>query len=82
MAFVGAGKLWRHWLCRLEECNTMAVRTILCMGEPLLIKVAEPVSEFGMDELNQLIEDMFDTMTAAAGVGLAAPQIGVSRFFL
>jgi peptide deformylase len=52
------------------------------MGEPLLFKVAEPVSEFGTDELNQLIEDMFDTMAAAGGVWLAAPQIGVSRFFL
>ena len=55
----------------------MAVRTILRMGEPLLFKVAEPVAEFGTDELKPLIEDMFDTMAAAGGVGLAAPQIGV-----
>lgn len=55
----------------------MAVRQILRMGEPLLFKVAEPVSEFGTDELKQLIADMFDTMAAAGGVGLAAPQIGV-----
>jgi peptide deformylase len=55
----------------------MAVRNILRMGEPLLFKVAEPVLEFGTEELKQLIRDMFDTMTAAGGVGLAAPQIGV-----
>jgi peptide deformylase len=57
----------------------MAVRNILRMGEPLLFRVAEPVVEFGTDELRQLIVDMFDTMAAAGGVGLAAPQIGVSR---
>jgi len=55
----------------------MAVRPILCMGEPLLFKVAEPVLEFGTEELKQLIEEMFETMAAAGGVGLAAPQIGV-----
>jgi peptide deformylase len=55
----------------------MAVRPILRMGEPLLFKVAEPVIELGTKELNLLIEDMFDTMAAAGGVGLAAPQIGV-----
>lgn len=57
----------------------MAVRNILRMGEPLLYRVAEPVAAFGTDELRQLIADMFDTMTAAGGVGLAAPQIGVGR---
>lgn len=56
----------------------MAVRAILRMGEPLLFKLAEPVAEFGTDELKQLIAEMFDTMTAAGGVGLAAPQIGVA----
>jgi peptide deformylase len=55
----------------------MAVRKILRMGEPLLFRAAEPVAEFGTDELKQLIADMFDTMAAAGGVGLAAPQIGV-----
>ena len=55
----------------------MAVRQILRMGEPLLFRIADPVAEFGTDELKQLIEDMFDTMVAAGGVGLAAPQIGV-----
>jgi len=55
----------------------MAVRQILRMGEPLLFRIADPVAEFGTDELKQLIEDMFDTMVAVGGVGLAAPQIGV-----
>ncbi|MBS1197479.1 MAG: Formylmethionine deformylase [Proteobacteria bacterium] len=48
------------------------------MGDPLLTKAALPVTEFGTDELRQLIEDMFDTMHVAGGVGLAAPQIGIS----
>lgn len=57
----------------------MAVRKVLRMGNPLLLQVAEPVIEFGTEELGCLIEDMFDTMAAEAGAGLAAPQIGVSR---
>ena len=55
----------------------MAVRKILRMGDPRLRQVAEPVTEFDTPELHQLIEDMFDTMAAADGAGLAAPQIGV-----
>lgn len=56
----------------------MAVRDILKMGDPRLLRQAEPVQEFGTPELNALIEDMFDTMRAASGAGLAAPQIGVN----
>lgn len=56
----------------------MAVRRVLKMGEPLLYQRAEPVKEFGTPELERLIEDMFDTMAAYNGAGLAAPQIGVS----
>lgn len=48
------------------------------MGDPRLLRQAEPVSQFGTRELDQLIEDMFDTMHAANGAGLAAPQIGVN----
>jgi peptide deformylase len=55
----------------------MAVREILKMGDPRLLRIAQPVSEFGTAELGALIEDMFETMRAAQGVGLAAPQIGV-----
>lgn len=56
----------------------MTVRTILRMGDPLLLEVARPVTQFDTAELDELIDDMFETMAAAGGVGLAAPQIGVS----
>ena len=56
----------------------MAVREILKMGDPRLLRVAEPVRQFGTPELEALIADMFDTMHAANGAGLAAPQIGVN----
>jgi peptide deformylase len=55
----------------------MAVREILKMGDARLLRIAQPVTEFGTPELNALIVDMFETMEAAQGVGLAAPQIGV-----
>jgi len=55
----------------------MAVREILKMGDPRLLRVAAPVREFSTSELDALIADMFDTMEAAHGAGLAAPQIGV-----
>ncbi len=55
----------------------MAVREILKMGDPRLLRVAQPVREFGTPELQALVADMFDTMAAANGAGLAAPQIGV-----
>jgi peptide deformylase len=56
----------------------MTVREILRMGDPRLLRVAEPVREFGAPELQALIADMFETMHAANGAGLAAPQIGVN----
>nr|WP_295077790.1 peptide deformylase [uncultured Roseateles sp.] len=55
----------------------MAVHEILKMGDPRLLRVAQPVTEFGTPALLSLIEDMFDTMRAANGAGLAAPQIGI-----
>lgn len=55
----------------------MAVREILRMGDPRLLKVAEPVDAFGTPALHALIRDMEDTMAAYRGAGLAAPQIGV-----
>lgn len=57
----------------------MAVRTVLKMGDPRLYRKAEPVEAFGTPELERLIADMFDTMAAYNGAGLAAPQIGVSQ---
>jgi peptide deformylase len=55
----------------------MTVHQILKMGDPRLLRVAQPVPAFDTPELHALIADMFDTMEAAGGVGLAAPQIGV-----
>jgi peptide deformylase len=55
----------------------MAVREILKMGDARLLRVAPPVLAFDTPELHALIADMFDTMEAAQGAGLAAPQIGV-----
>ena len=55
----------------------MTVRAILKMGDPRLLRVAQPVQEFGTPALLDLVQDMFDTMHAANGAGLAAPQIGV-----
>ena len=55
----------------------MSVRDILKMGDPRLLAVAQPVTRFGTAALDALIADMTDTMLAANGAGLAAPQIGV-----
>ncbi|WP_034297455.1 peptide deformylase [Herbaspirillum sp. RV1423] len=56
----------------------MAIREILKMGDPRLLRQAEPVREFGTPEMEALIADMFETMRAVNGAGLAAPQIGVN----
>lgn len=55
----------------------MAVREILRMGDERLLRLARPVVAFGTPELRALVQDLFDTMAAANGAGLAAPQIGV-----
>ncbi|MEQ1801816.1 MAG: peptide deformylase [Gammaproteobacteria bacterium] len=55
----------------------MAIREILKMGDPRLLTVARPVDAFDTPELHALVADLFDTMAAANGAGLAAPQIGV-----
>lgn len=55
----------------------MTVREILKMGDPRLLRVAQPVTEFDTDEIHLLVADMFETMRAVNGAGLAAPQIGV-----
>ncbi len=56
----------------------MAMREILKMGDPRLLRQAEPVQQFGTPEMDVLIADMFETMRAVNGAGLAAPQIGVN----
>jgi peptide deformylase len=55
----------------------MTIHTILKMGDPRLLRIAQPVTAFDTDELHLLITDMFDTMRSVNGAGLAAPQIGV-----
>jgi peptide deformylase len=55
----------------------MTIREILKMGDPRLLRVAQPVQAFDTPELRTLIDDMFETMHAVNGAGLAAPQIGV-----
>lgn len=54
------------------------IHSILKMGDARLLRQAELVKEFGTKELEKLIADMYETMHAANGVGLAAPQIGVN----
>lgn len=53
------------------------IRDILRMGDPRLLRVAKPVENVGDPELKTIIADMYETMHAANGVGLAAPQIGI-----
>jgi peptide deformylase len=67
-------------LTDVRECATiipMAARPILTFGEPVLHTPAEKVEAYN-DRLTELFVDMLDTMYAAPGIGLAAPQIGVS----
>lgn len=55
----------------------MTIRDILKMGDPRLLRIAQPVLAFDTDDLHLLVLDMFDTMRAVNGAGLAAPQIAV-----
>src|ERR1044071_8916090 len=55
------------------------VYPIVKFGDPVLEREAETVKEFDTPELHKFLEDMFESMYAAKGVGLAAPQIGISR---
>jgi peptide deformylase len=52
---------------------------IVKYGQPVLEHKAAEITDFDTPELNQLIEDMFESMYAAKGVGLAAPQIGIGK---
>ena len=57
----------------------MTIRDILKMGNPDLLKVSEPITDFNDAELFSLIDDMIETMKVNDGAGLAAPQIGVFK---
>ncbi len=59
-----------------HEDNTV-IRDILRMGDPRLLETAKAVADVSAAEIRTLVADMFDTMHAANGAGLAAPQIGV-----
>ena len=56
----------------------MAIKTVLRMGDPILLQQAQAVEQFNTPELHGLIQDMQDTMEHMIGAGIAAPQIGVS----
>ena len=55
------------------------VYPIVKYGDAVLEREAEDVTDFGTPELNKFLDDMFESMYAAKGVGLAAPQIGFPR---
>ena len=55
------------------------IRKIIKYGDPVLETPCDPVEEFDTDELHQLVDDMFETMYEANGVGLAAPQVGLLK---
>ena len=55
------------------------IYTIIRYGQPVLEQTAAAVTEFDTPELHQLVDDMFTSMYAAKGVGLAAPQIGIAK---
>ena len=72
-------RLSRDWkLETLKLANCRMIYPIVKFGNPVLETSAERVTEFG-DELKKLVEDMFESMYEAKGVGLAAPQIGISK---
>ena len=56
----------------------MTIRKVLRMGEPDLLQVSKLVTEFNTNFMDNLLTDMWDTMHAENGAGLAAPQIGVN----
>src|SRR5271165_1117742 len=57
----------------------MHYRVVKYLNNPILERPADPVTEFDTPELHQFVADMFETMYASHGVGLAAPQVDVSR---
>src|SRR5438105_9921690 len=61
------------------ETSEPMIYPIVKYGDPVLERPAATVTDFNTPELDQFLEDMFESMYAAKGVGLAAPQIGFSR---
>lgn len=56
----------------------MAIRNIVTEGDEILTKICRPVEKFD-EKLAMLLDDMYETMQEANGVGLAAPQVGIRR---
>jgi peptide deformylase len=54
------------------------IKPVLYMGDPRLLRIAEPVTSFNTQDLTMLLQDMRDTMAHHDGAGIAAPQIGVN----
>lgn len=63
---------------KMKREKNMALREILIIGHPMLVKKAEPVDRVD-EEIVRLAEDMVETLHAAPGIGLAAPQVGESK---
>jgi peptide deformylase len=57
----------------------MTHRIVKYLNDPILERPANPVTEFGTPELHSFVDSMFETMYASHGVGLAAPQVGISK---
>ena len=57
----------------------MSIKTVLKMGDPALLKRSQEVIDFNTSELDELIQDMKDTMLHMNGAGIAAPQIGALK---
>ena len=55
----------------------MTIHSILKMGDPRLLRIAQPVQSFDTDELHLLVRDMFETMQSVHGAGLAAPRLAL-----
>lgn len=70
--------LWTAFSLEGREEKKMAIRNIREIGDPVLNKSCKEVTEV-TDRIRELIEDMFETMYDADGVGLAAPQVGVLK---
>ena len=66
-------------MSQAHSIDKMAIKKILKMGDPRLLEVSGPVDQSELSELGNLVQDLMDTMEAAEGAGLAAPQIGVMK---
>jgi peptide deformylase len=71
--------IWHNQSGLFIQVTRVAVRTVLKMGDPRLLEVSAALETIDADTLEPLLADMWDTMTAENGAGLAAPQIGVMQ---